>query len=559
MKLFKVLATSFENFDQTVRSYLSKTLGSIGRQYSESQIFGTIFEGIKGVMQNVMFYIEDAFNEQNIDTAFRKTSVYSLAKLSGYEPFYGSAAVGILNCNINLGASLSPGATKIYIKNKSKLVNRNTGLTYNVILPTDYYVIDITKPLVPYQIKIIQGNWKNTAYSAKGLPLEALHITTSSVYDKEYIEVMVDGVKYSRAASIYDMSEDSLEYVVSVGYDNELDIIFGNGIHGKQLQENQFIDITYLAHSGIAGNVALSDDYEFKFSTALYDSNGEAVSDVSFINLTLSTHISGGTNAETVEDVRQMIGYNSRSLVLATEDNFKLFFKRFSFIGHSNIWCDSNSLNINCICLSNYKNVIKEPEEYFDIFRNNKLLLSRKEKEMVVNTLNNSNKAYAGVILNFVDPIVYKYGIIAYVKLADTYDKDTVKTAINTCIANYFINTPVNTNFIAKSDIIKNLLDNISEIEAIDISFISDNNELAKRNGYYYKYEMVESNGNLEYVKTKKQYNKNILLGLDEFGNISIESKFEIPIISNGISYTLDGNTTSNSISNLPAIQVFFV
>ena len=197
MKLFKVLSTSFENFDNTVRAYLSKTLGAIGKQYSESQIFGTIFEGIKGVMQNVMFYIEDAFTEQNIDTAFRKTSVYSLAKLSGYEPFYGSAAVGIINCNIKLGSVLSPGATKIYIKDKTKLINKKTGLTYNVVLPTDYYVIDVTKPLVPYQLKVIQGNWKNTAYSSVGVPLETLHITTSSIFDKEYIEVTVDGVKYS--------------------------------------------------------------------------------------------------------------------------------------------------------------------------------------------------------------------------------------------------------------------------------------------------------------------------------------------------------------------------
>lgn len=563
MKLFKVLATSFENFDQTVRSYLSKTLGDIGRRYSESQIFGTIFEGIKGIMQNVMFYVEDAFNEQNIETAFRKTSVYSLAKLSGYEPFYGSAATGILNCSINAGGKLPNGATKIYIKNKTKLTNTSTGLSYNVMLPMDYYVIDISKPLVPYQIKIVQGIWKTTAYSAVGDPLEALHIVTSSIYDKEYIEVTVDGVKYSAAASIYDMTEDSLEYVVSVGYDNELDIIFGNGIHGKQLLENQFIEITYLAHSGLVGNILISDEYNFKFSSQLYDDNGESISDTSFINLTLSSHISGGTNAETVQDVRQMIGYNSRSLVLATEDNFKLFFKRFSFIGYSNIWCDNNSLNINCICISNYKNSIKYPQEYFDIYRNpqnNNLLLSTAEKEMVANTLNNSNKAYAGVVLNFVEPIIYKYGVLAYVKINDIYDKDTVKEAIKTQIANYFINTPINTNFIPKSDLIKTLLNNIYEIESLDISFISNNNELAKRDGYYYKYEIVENGDKLDYVKTKKLYNKNESLGLDKFGNISLDSKFEIPIISNGITYTTyENNKTVTTLSNLPAVQIFFI
>jgi hypothetical protein len=73
MKLFKINETSFDNFDATVRNYLSKTLGAVGKQFSNSQIFGAIFEGIKGVMQNAMFYIEDALTEQNIFTAYRKS------------------------------------------------------------------------------------------------------------------------------------------------------------------------------------------------------------------------------------------------------------------------------------------------------------------------------------------------------------------------------------------------------------------------------------------------------------------------------------------------------
>ena len=88
MKLFKVIDTSFEYFDNTIKTFLSKYLGSIGASYTNTQIFGLIFNGIKSVMQNVMFYIEDALTEQNVDTAYRKSSLYSLAKVSGYEAFY---------------------------------------------------------------------------------------------------------------------------------------------------------------------------------------------------------------------------------------------------------------------------------------------------------------------------------------------------------------------------------------------------------------------------------------------------------------------------------------
>ena len=83
-KLFSIMQTSFDNFDSTVRQYLSKTFNNLGMQYTHSQIFGVIFDGIKGVMQNALFYVEDALTEQNVFMASRKKSVYSLAKLWFY-------------------------------------------------------------------------------------------------------------------------------------------------------------------------------------------------------------------------------------------------------------------------------------------------------------------------------------------------------------------------------------------------------------------------------------------------------------------------------------------
>ena len=54
MKLFNIMQTAYENFDKSVRTYLAKTFNSLGLQYTHSQIFGVIFDGVKGVMQNMM-------------------------------------------------------------------------------------------------------------------------------------------------------------------------------------------------------------------------------------------------------------------------------------------------------------------------------------------------------------------------------------------------------------------------------------------------------------------------------------------------------------------------
>lgn len=567
MKLFKINETSFDNFDSTVRNYLSKTLGAVGKQFSNSQIFGAIFEGIKGVMQNAMFYIEDALTEQNIFTAYRKSSIYSLAKVSGYEPVYGSAASGLVNIEITLtnGYSIESNkvningqiidTNKLYIRNGTRLINNVTGLPYTIILPTDYAVIDLTKPLMTTQLKVVQGVKKTSYYTAKGKLLETIHITTNGLYDKDYIEVLVDGKLFTPVTCLYDMSENSEEYVITTGYNNELDIMFGNGVHGKYLTEGQSVVIRFIGHDGLLGNISLKSTPEFSFADQLYDADGNAVKNINFLNITMGSSISGAADADKVSDIKSMIGYNSRSLVLANDKNFKLFLNRFSFVGQSNIWCDNNSLVVNIACLSNFKNLVKTPDEFFEVCNTSALLLDSYQKQMILDTLNNSNKTFAGVTIKFIDPIVYKYSVMLYIKCEPKYDKELVKSEIDNIIYNYFVNLPNNTSFVSKSSLIKLILDKLPYIESLDLYFISDINETAKQTGTYEKYVKTNVNGNWVYQKQKLIYDKAVPLGLDGYGNIEIQDLFEIPVISNNVKYiSSDGNSIT-----LPAVQCLFI
>ena len=243
MKLFKVMETAFDNFDQSVRLYLQKTFDSVGYQYTHSQIFGVIFDGMKGIMQNIMFYIEDALNEQNIFTAYRKKSIYSLAKSSGYDAFYGSAASGIILCTMQIANELDSKSTKVYIRNGCKLFNKANGMQYIINLPTDTYVIDISKPLITHEFSILQGKFGKSVFVSTGQVMETFHVNSTELFDREYIKVKVDGELWSMVPNLYDMTENSKEYILSIGYDNSFDIIFGNNVNGKKLEEGQTIEV----------------------------------------------------------------------------------------------------------------------------------------------------------------------------------------------------------------------------------------------------------------------------------------------------------------------------
>lgn len=561
MKLFSVIETSYDKFDKTVQNYLSKAFNSLGLDYKYSEIFNLIFTGVKGAIQNAMFYIEDAFTEQNVFRASRKTSVYSLARLSGYEASYGTTANGSIVLQ-SKNTNIDPLISKIYIYNNSTVYNKNNGLNYLIQIPTNYYIIDLKKPLLSHEFKIVQGSIDTYNFVAKGNILEKFIVNVTDLFDKNYITVKVNGVEWTQQSCLYDMNNDANEYVVNIGYENSFDIMFGNGSHGKILSPGSQITVSFLKHGGTNGNIEHINDGTFVITNGCYDTYGNKIDINKYVNIYNRNYITGGTNSDSIKFIKETIGMNSRSLVLASEDNFKLFFKRFSFIGYVNCWSENNSMIVTATCLSNLKNKITNYNDYYKLSKYD-ILLSNKEKQMVVTTLNNSKKSFAGVTLNFNDPIIRKFAFICYIKTNNIYSKEKIKNNIEIELAKYFINNLIDTKFIAKSDIIKHCLDNIEDIVSIDIDIISELAEECYKNNYYEKYELIYVNGSYKYVTKKVIYEESSIPGLDYYGNISLDSKLEIPILQGGFNYYPDKNNSLktknlNSIKTEP-VQVIFI
>ena len=514
---------------------------------------------MKGIMQNILFYIEDALTEQNIFTATRKKSVYSLAKLSGYEAYYGAAACGTVLGKLQINNRLNSKSTKLYIQNKTKLINRTTGYVYTIVLPTSYYTVDVAKPLIQHEFKIVQGTFNRASAVAKGIQIETIHITSANMFDRQYVEVKVNGETWNEVGNFYDMTEDGHEYILNIGYDNTFDIIFGDGIYGKLLTEGDTVTIDYLSHNGVAGNITANDKYDFSFDTYGTDSLSNPVNINDYIVLSMQTCVSGGNESDTIEFIRNMVGTNSRSMVLVSEENFNLFFKRFSFIGYTNCWSDANTMSISVICLSNIKNTIKDIEDYYNMDVND-MLLTNSQKLMITNTLENSKKTFAGLTLRFKDPIIRQFAFICYVKVDSVYNKDTAIQSIRTELANYFLELPNNTLFIAKSTLINLLVNNIDCIKAVELDIISKYGEDAYYDNQYIKYELNNINNSIQYKETLCIYEKDNYPGLDGFGNILLNSKLEVPVLHGGFNYYADkDNYNKTNVIKIPDIQVYFI
>lgn len=561
MKIFSLLQVKYTQFENAVKSYLSKTLSQYNTSYGNNTIFGQLINVLNATVQNIMLYIEDSLVEQNKYTAQRKKSIYGLAAQSGYEPSLGKTA------SVQLAISYMPtnvSNLNILIKNHEQLTCTQNGLIYNLILPQEAIVMSLEKDNSTRYIAAVQGKFEKQTFISSGGKYYTQNISFLGNLDTEYIEVRVNDEIWEKMDSFYDMQSNSNQYTIKSSPISGIDIVFGNGPHGKHLQNGDVIEVTYLVHDGELGNIDTTIETYFVFNDLLQDISGEEVDGNSVFNVTFSTldPVSSGTNSESIEQVRQMIGYNSRSLVLAHPNHYKRFISQFSFCGYNRTWTEPGSMIVNSLIMKNYKTILNGDKTYFDLSEND-FKLNDSQKDSIINCLNNSGNHLAGIIYNIFDPQICKYALFIRIKLKNVnYDKGFLDTKIRKLIGEFFSDVQSDI-FIPKSDIIHLLKSNISEIDGIDLHFISEKNENAKELGRYINTKYIfDPSTNSYKKKTEEVYlydGENPNLGLDDYGNIYLQNNDQFPVLMGGWDYTIkdEHGITQEIMVNDPLIILY--
>jgi hypothetical protein len=139
-------------------------------------------------------------------------------------------------------------------------------------------------------------------------------------------------------------------------------------------------------------------------------------------------------------------------------------------------------------------------------------ILNQLEKESLIAALENSGRMLIGSEVEIVDPEVKYFTINIVLRYFENVDKASITSNIRSTLNKYFLNIN-RSDIIPKSDLIS-LIEALDGVDTCDVFFISKENEMAKKNGYYY-----DSYGYFNHVSK----NEDPQVGFDEYGNLIMD------------------------------------
>ena len=251
-------------------------------------------------------------NESFLDSATVRENVVSLARNIGYVPYSRNAASAVVSFNITVDPdqTLQDG-TPVYTSS----VTLQAGLVCTGLVRGSSYVFsipqNITVPVVNGvatfdNITIREGTFLTKKFTVDA-SLDQKFILDNPFIDTSTIRVYVKGISdsglgslYSLVDNIFDINSSSEIFLVQEVQDEKYQLLFGDGIFGKKLENSSIITTNYIVTSGKDGNGADS----FTFAGSFKDADDRNVIATNTITVTTNQNAQNGSDIETIDSIR---------------------------------------------------------------------------------------------------------------------------------------------------------------------------------------------------------------------------------------------------------------
>ena len=267
-------------------------------------------------------------NEVFIDSATLRENVVALARNIGYVPRSRKAAMATINFFVDT-TSITPTPSTITLRKGVVAASTGTFAGQSFVFSI---LEDVTVPIFDGiaffdDLEIHEGVLLESNFTYSSTNLNQRFILPNSGIDTDLIRVSVKNnqsstaaAKYSLQDSLFDINSSSRVYYLQEIEDERYELLFGDGVFGKALEEGNYITANYIVSNGDSANGISS----FNFAGRLtYTRNGIQYNVTSGVSLVTPGIISsGGENIETVESIKKFAPriYATQNRALTSND-----------------------------------------------------------------------------------------------------------------------------------------------------------------------------------------------------------------------------------------------
>jgi len=265
-------------------------------------------------------YTNLAVNEMFLDSASKRSSVVSLAKLLGYTPNSAKCATATVTLNIT---SPSTGPSVVTVPAYTQFNTTVDGNSYAFYTTQEYSAVGASTSYSIPNVKLTEGSPLNFKYTAAS---GVRYIIPNANVDLSTVKVRVQEnstsslfYTYTVSTSVINADSTSKIFWVKEIDDGLYELTFGNDVLGKALENGNVVNISYFVSSLDAANSASLFSYDgstlysganVSITTTSAASGGGMVEDISSIKFNAPRSYAAQNRAVTPDDYRALIYAN---------------------------------------------------------------------------------------------------------------------------------------------------------------------------------------------------------------------------------------------------------
>ena len=251
-------------------------------------------------------------NESFLDSATLRENVVSLARNIGYVPRSRTSAQATVSFDITTSSNtpsltLQAGLICVGTNNDTSYVfSTPETITTTTTQATDTNGNVISSTGSFSNIVVYQGTYLTKSYTVNG-SLDQRFLIDNSFIDTSTIKVYVKGAsdtglgkEYRKVDNIINITDTSETYLIQEVTDERYEILFGDGVFGKKLENDAIISISYIVTDGIDGNGPST----FTYAGSIVNSTNQVVLPTATPTIITVSSAANGGNIESIDSIK---------------------------------------------------------------------------------------------------------------------------------------------------------------------------------------------------------------------------------------------------------------